>query len=528
MLSRSPLALSALLLAAAMPLAACNSLTGVDDLVVGGGPLGSGGDSSSAASGGVGGAGSTSDVGVGVGVTTGTGIPMPPTGVPAQGVSITEIAVYQGVKADVMKNGATVTSKVPIVANRDALFRVFTKVDGTYDKSPVTGLLYLGDSTMPIKVSRVASASTDGSLNTTFNFDVPAASMAPGLQFRVELQQPPAHSSGMNTGATYPAMGSAPLNVQSTGKSLRIKIVPIKYGGDGSGRLPDTSPTQIQAYKDEFYKIYPIAAADITVRAAFPWNSSVDPNGNGWGELLDAIGNLRQQDGASPDLYYFGAFSPSQNEGQYCGGGCVAGLGMIGSPGDSYSRAAIGLGFGGSISTETAVHEIGHNHGRQHSPCGGAQGVDPGYPYPNAAIGVWGYDLLTKQLQDPNQATDLMGYCQPIWVSDYTYEAFFARVKQVNNAKIIYPVELLDRTYDRARVDGEGNLTWMREITLHEPPMAEEKAITVQSASGPESVQAQFYPYDHLPGGVLVWPQGQAPAAGIQMMHDGVVKTLVH
>ncbi len=86
---------------------------------------------------------------------------------------------------------------------------------------------------------------------------------------------------------------------------------------------------------------------------------------------------------------------------QFCGGGCVAGLGMIGGSQDAYSRAAIGLGYSGEIATETAVHEIGHTHGRQHSPCGGAQGTDPAYPYQDGSIGVWGYDLLDKNSSLP-------------------------------------------------------------------------------------------------------------------------------
>src|SRR5204863_6701156 len=99
--------------------------------------------------------------------------------------------------------------------------------------------------------------------------------------------------------------------------------------------------------------------------------------------------------------------------GAFCGGGCVAGLGMIGSPGDAYSRVAIGLGFGGAEATDTAVHEIGHTHGRQHSPC--QVSGDPAYPHPGGVIGVWGYDSVQQQLLSPNTA-DVMGYCFPIWI----------------------------------------------------------------------------------------------------------------
>ena len=526
MSNRRMLFATALLLAGAMPLAACNSLTGIDDLVVGnsggvGGATGAGGAGSPAATTGGPGAVTSSDVAS----SSSTGEP-PPTLVAAQGVSITQIAMYQGVKRVLMQNGATPASKVPIVASRPALIRVFAKADGTYDSSPVTARLDLGDGA-PIDVQATPKGTaSDGSLGSTINFELPAALVVPGMKYRVDLLQPPEHSMGNNPGASYPASGSSPIPAQSTGKSLKIELIPVSYGADGSNREPDTSAGQIQAYKDELFKLYPVADVEILVHAAMPWNNSVDPNGNGWGELLSQIGDLRQNDNAPPDVYYYGIFSPSQDVNQYCGGGCVAGLGNIGGPSDAYARAAIGLGFSGDIATETAVHEIGHTHGRQHSPCGGAQGTDPAYPYQGASIGVWGYDLLSKQLLSPDTTTDVMGYCQPVWVSDFTYKALFDRVKIVNNASIVFAPELLERTYQRARVDGDGNLTWMKDILIHTPPMAQPQAITVQSALGDSVVEAQLYPYDHLPGGVLVWPTPLAATKAITMQRAGKVTTL--
>jgi hypothetical protein len=517
---------TALLLTGALPIAACNALTGVDDLVIGsaGGATGAGGAT-------VSGPGVTTTGGPGVtttsdAVSSSTGEPLPPPLVAAQGVSIGQIALYQGVKRVLMQDGSAPSSKVPVVAERQALVRVFATTDDTYDGSPVTARLELGDGA-PIEVQQVIQGTpSDGALESTINFDVPAAAMVPGMTYRVDLLQPPAHSKGDNPGASYPASGSSPIPAEATGKSLKIKLVPVNYGADGSNRKPDTSAGQLQAYKSHFFKLYPVAEVEILLHAPVGWSYDVAPNGNGWGELLDEIANLRQTDKAPDDVYYYGIFSPASDVGQFCSGGCVAGLGMIGSPSDTYARAAIGLGFPGDIATETAVHEIGHAHGRQHSPCGGAQGTDPAYPYSGASIGVWGYDLVDKQLLSPQKNTDVMGYCQPIWISDFTYKALFDRVKIVNNASIFYPPEVLDRTYQRARVDGEGQLTWMSDARLHAPPMAEPLTITVQTALGDEVVDAQLYPYDHLPGGVLVWPQPKSATRAITVQRAGKSTTL--
>jgi hypothetical protein len=79
-------------------------------------------------------------------------------------------------------------------------------------------------------------------------------------------------------------------------------------------------------------------------------------------------------------------------------------------------------------------HELGHAHGRFHAPCN-VQDPDLRYPYPNAAIGVWGYDQRSDEFYQPTRK-DMMSYCpEPrwsAWISDYTYQALLERAAQVN------------------------------------------------------------------------------------------------
>ncbi len=99
-------------------------------------------------------------------------------------------------------------------------------------------------------------------------------------------------------------------------------------------------------------------------------------------------------------------------------GGGVAGIGYLGQ----------GVGTGRDDSQQVAAHELGHNFGRNHAPCGGAGGAAPGYPYANGRIGTWGWS--GSQLLSPTQWVGLMSYCNPGWVSDYTSEGvrdFMAR-----------------------------------------------------------------------------------------------------
>jgi hypothetical protein len=94
----------------------------------------------------------------------------------------------------------------------------------------------------------------------------------------------------------------------------------------------------------------------------------------------------------------------------------VAGIGYIGLP------AAAGWDRTPSRA-EVAAHEWGHNFGRYHVDCGGPAGPDPNYPYPGGSIGVYGFDLTLSLLRSPASYYDLMSYCSPDWISDYTYRA---------------------------------------------------------------------------------------------------------
>jgi hypothetical protein len=72
-----------------------------------------------------------------------------------------------------------------------------------------------------------------------------------------------------------------------------------------------------------------------------------------------------------------------------------------------------------STAPEVLAHELGHNFGRFHSPCG-TSGIDANYPYVGGLIGSFGFDARTGTLRDPT-TPDIMGYCLPRWISDYTF-----------------------------------------------------------------------------------------------------------
>jgi hypothetical protein len=69
-------------------------------------------------------------------------------------------------------------------------------------------------------------------------------------------------------------------------------------------------------------------------------------------------------------------------------------------------------------------------------PAGGTiSGIDANYPCAGGSIGSWGYDSRKTSLDDPTKYTDIMGYCNSKWISDYTYQGLVNRVATVDGAQ---------------------------------------------------------------------------------------------
>ncbi|MFO0550268.1 MAG: hypothetical protein U0271_17875 [Polyangiaceae bacterium] len=489
------LARSLTLVAASALLAACNLITGADQFVIDD-ENGAGGDASSNG-------GSDASTGAApaqggapiVGEGGGTDDPPPPTTADATGVSVREVAFYQAVKSSVFSNGAPTEPSVDLVAGRQAVVRVFLDL-ATPSGSPVTARLTLGDTVLEQTVNSVMY-STDQTYGTTINFDVPAAAMNVGMTWSLALEEPYA------TGSDNPGARVATTNLTvKASHTLKITLIPVMYGADGSNRVPDTSDNQVARYHDYFMTLYPTTDVRVQVGPTFQWDQSIDANGNGWDTLLNALSEERSNASVDFDEYYYGVFEPAGSFNTFCGQGCVAGLGFIGDPNGEYSRAAIGLGYGGDVAAWTAVHEVGHNHGRPHSPCGGVSGADSNFPHSGGAIGVYGMNIFTHELVSPTYK-DFMGYCDPNWISDYVFEKIFAFMRNTDSQAIVVPPEAQNQPYERIAVNGS-SASFLTPMTMKRPPLGTIQDVTITTADGTvKTVQGTFYAYDHLPGGVV-------------------------
>jgi len=448
------------------------------------------------------------------------------------GLDIDSITFNQGVEITLMENGEEIDSRnAPVVEGRDGILRVYLDRQSDFEERDIRVVLDIeeGDSPEPVEL-HVDGDSRPQQLSSTANFYLDELPSELHFSIRLEEVEDGVDAPGDSNESQWPADGFADLNPRSPRGPLKIIIVPVRYNADNSGRMPETGEAQLEIFRNTLLQRYPVAEVEVTVGATLAWSSAVQPNGSGWSELLDAVMNRRWNESPGRDVYYYGLFSPALSIASYCSGGCVAGLSpLTENAEDDWGRASIGLGFPGEGAANTMVHEVGHAHGRQHAPCGlFGQQSDSSYPYSDASLGVWGYDILAQSLRDPDDYSDFMAYCEPTWVSDYTYDELFDRVRTVNNLShfIAGPESVHDWLV--VGLDGRGGTRRTGELQLAASPGGTRQDIILLDKLGMrlgESV-GYFSPLNHLPGGHLLVPR---PSRGVHALRlpDGAVVPLL-
>ncbi|MEZ4322720.1 MAG: M66 family metalloprotease [Myxococcota bacterium] len=333
----------------------------------------------------------------------------------------------------------------------------------------------------------------------TFDFDVPAHLVAEASHFTVTLHEydPDDRVETDNPDARFD-LRDEPWTVRETG-SITVRLIPVQYDADGSGRVPDTSPAQLQEYEQALRGMYPVTDVRIEVGDTLPWGSVLQPSGAGWSTLLTRMSDLRASESLHPNTYFYALFEPASTEEAFCGMGCVLGLSPVGTLQDASTRASIGLGYTGRLSADTMVHEIGHAHGREHAPCGqGVASIDPAFPHSGARLGTWGWNITTGELYDPNQTTDMMGYCSPIWVSNYTWFHLSDRVRSLEQQGESFE-RSTPREYRRFAVETDGSVVPVGPARLLPRSGAPLRTVQLDDARGAREIGAHWVPFVDLP-----------------------------
>lgn len=292
-----------------------------------------------------------------------------------------------------------------LVPNRAALLRIFVVVEGhhTYTDPPMVRVeAASGAMTAQYELTQdapgILSAFDQSSLANSYNATIPADVIDSGLTLNI-VYDPNDEIYGVSGTEVYtPEFEYSGIHHQM--------YVPTTFPGYTAKQTDDiqrwtSRMSEQEGYDNVLMRVYPFP--EVVKSDHEPFQSEADlSTGEGWIQWLGEMEILRRAEGRG-NYYYFGTgYGPV--------GGGIAGVAYLG-----------GLSSVGIPNDYVATHEIGHSLRLRHTPCGSPDGVDPNYPYNAGNIGHWGYDFKSQQLKEPTLA-DVMGYCMPWWISDYSFE----------------------------------------------------------------------------------------------------------
>ena len=309
--------------------------------------------------------------------------------------------------AHVNQAAQDLAGSVPLIAGRDGLLRVLMAADQANDYQPRGEAMFFQNG---YEVHRaqlelrsdlgIPEDATSAHPEQSLLAEIPGEVLAPGVEVVAVVDPDSLVPRAAGSEVRFPAQGRLALDVLEMPR-MELTVVPVLAAADPDSSVLDwVSDLGAQHPTIEYVThVLPVGEFDVSVREPFV-RAQAPLDSESWVYFLDEMRLLRVMDGERG--YYFGLISSRE--------GTIAGVGV--------RWVAVGK-LRGEIDFIMA-HELGHAMRIiLHSPCG-VMRADPDYPYPGGSIGVWGYDARSSHLVPPS-TPDVMGYCRPAWISDYTF-----------------------------------------------------------------------------------------------------------
>jgi len=434
--------------------------------------------------------------------------------------------------SDLVLSGIEVTqavqdqhNNVPLVAGRRTMIRIYAWAAGS--AKPLSNVQIMiganrGGAAMNnspfLMTTTLPVANNRADTSTTINYELPAAWLNGTVDLTIRLDPDNKISETDETNNDY--------HLRLTFNPvppLQIKIVPIQYTHKNGVVYPAPTKDTIQ---DLIFRLYPVNRVDVSWHAPYPFTGDLS-SAESWHSLLDQITAMKKAEGAPPSQVYYALAPITKGSSTWFKGG-IAGVGWVGS------RVSVGLDAGDKAG-EVAAHEIGHNLGMLHTPCGTSSSVDPAYPYADGMIGQYGLDIQSGKLYLADHR-DLMSYCSPKWISDYTYKILYqAQIQHgAQQTQILSGSTSQNSLLVRYRFDDDGVKTLPAYI-LPGAPQAEPGVgeYTVQLLDAQDGllsetqVQSHIFELDGAERSAInaVIPLDGRPAARLRLLKDGQVLT---
>lgn len=301
-------------------------------------------------------------------------------------------------------------NSIPLVAGRAAAVRIALQADQTNFFRPLIAVTVTapGGGTATIPATSTASGiptSANRSSDATYVAILPGEQVRPGMRLSIDVNADGSVPITDGSDTRIPSVGALVPDVRVL-SSFGADFYPVRYAGNGAtGRLPTDTP---EAFMQRLVDMFPIGEYD--GRLMQPFTTSIRPaSTSDWARILNELDMATRVLGET--RYAYGLIDREISGG-------AAGIAYIGG------RTGLGVDRApGAL--ETYAHEVGHSLYQYHAPCGNPSGVDPGFPYRTGSIGEVGYNVRTGRVHDTFSRKDLMTYCDPTWISDYTYASVF-------------------------------------------------------------------------------------------------------
>lgn len=312
------------------------------------------------------------------------------------------------------------SATLPIVAGRPALLRVFGTANQCNTATPSVKVRFsTGDSVViPAPEASVRFESPSTAMTASWNAFLSADRIQPGLTFEAIIDDARAIPEANEDDNRFPTSGPSTQMV-TTMPRFDVTFVPIEQ----TGVIGHVNDANVSEYLHAVRQMLPLG--EIVPVVSAPYLTSV-VLGNGTSSAFVSILNeleMKRVNDFEETGYagnYYGVLRPAQGVTFVQ----VGGIAFIGG------KTALGITVGwfnnARQATELVAHELSHNFGQRHAPCGSAGSPDPAFPYASGSIGVTGYDLYNAAqvgdigVKSPS-TPDIMGYCNNPWISDYMY-----------------------------------------------------------------------------------------------------------
>jgi hypothetical protein len=328
--------------------------------------------------------------------------------------------------------------EIPMLAGgRAAVVNVTTHATGSLPGTTVFALRLFDAFGVLTHSDTTSGVIESGSSNTnepTVQFLVPSAHLRPGTRW--EVVRDPEGLAADESAETdrFPPSGPAVLDLV-TPPPLKLHFVPIVLTAHGNAR-GNVSAFLLDEYLQTVRTMMPHGAIEATVGDAVLTpqmfgTGTLGGDAEFWAGVVRAVDERRLADSIRPDAHWIGVVRPPSGFTWTNYGG----FGFVPVDGDDigpFTRtfAIVGLNWFAreSATRELVAHELGHNLGRLHAPCGPAGTPDAQYPVAGGRIGegahntwAWETGQATRAATVPTATADVMGYCAPVWISAYNY-----------------------------------------------------------------------------------------------------------